>query len=131
MGQAGYILRFVDVVLILLFGFISISSIEPSIIEPPESTETPVMPPDREAIIYVGIQYDGTFLVEDESRVIDSVPALRSFLLEKVQEVGDRPLKVRLRSSRVAPIRYLMDAAGLCDELGIRKSIEVKVNASR
>lgn len=131
MGQAGYILRFVDVVLILLFGFISIASIEPSVIEPPESSETPTMPPDQETIIYIGIQQDGTFLVEDESQVISSVPALRGFLEGKILQHGQRPLKVRLRSSRTAPIRYLMDAAALCDELGVRKSIEVKVNTSR
>lgn len=130
MGQAGYILRFVDVVLILLFGFISISSIETTTIDPPESTEAPSLPPDQQRVLFVGIQPNGTFLVEEETQSLTSIPALRTYLVNQRSRYGGAALKVRLRASRVAPIRYLTQAAALCDELGLRKSIEVKINRS-
>ena len=41
MSRSGFIVRFVDVVLILLFGFISISSIRVTEVELPTSSETP------------------------------------------------------------------------------------------
>jgi biopolymer transport protein ExbD len=131
MRQSGYILRFVDVVLILLFGFISISSIDRSMVDPPESAETPVLQPDREEVVFVSIQRNGTMLVEDEAQRLGSLRALQAYLQQKRQQYGDVPMKVRLRSSQTAPMRYLMDAASLCDQMGIRKSIEVKINRSR
>jgi len=127
MSSSGFILRFVDVVLILLFGFISISSIKPSEINPPESTEAPSLPPSQEEEVFVGIRQNGTFAVEGGSKTITSVPALRSYLNSKRDRYEGVPMKVRLRASRVAPMRYLMQAAAICDDLGIQKSIEVEV----
>jgi len=129
MERPGYILRFVDVVLILLFGFISISSIESTDIELPESTETKILAPDREEVIFVGVQQDGSFLVEDETRTIPGLRGLQAYLLQKRDSYEKGvPIKVRIRCSKTAPMQYLMRAASLCDELGLRKSIEVKID---
>jgi biopolymer transport protein ExbD len=131
MGESGYLLRFVDIVLILLFGFICISSIKPSTVTPPKSSEAPYKNIDPNQIVYVSIQDNGTFLVEDESRSISSTERLRAFLRQKRQSIGRSAMKARLRSSRSAPIYYLMQAAKICKQLGIRKSIEVEIDRSR
>jgi biopolymer transport protein ExbD len=131
MGQAGYLLRFVDIVLILLFGFICISSIKPSSVQPPESTEAPYKNIDPSQIVFVSIQNDGAFLVDDERRTLRTPAQLRAFLRQKRDALGRTEMKARLRSSRTAPIYYLMQAAKICKQLGIPKSIEVEINRSR
>ena len=61
MSKGGNILRLIDIVLILLFGFISISEVsQRSRIRLAESTETPQSPPDKEEIIVVGISPEGS-----------------------------------------------------------------------
>jgi biopolymer transport protein ExbD len=131
MGQAGYLLRFVDIVLILLFGFICISSIKPSSVQPPESSEAPYKNIDPSQIVFVSIQNDGSFLVEDERRTLRTPAKLRTFLRQKRDALGRAEMKARLRSSQTAPIYYLMQAAKICKQLGIPKSIEVEINRSR
>jgi biopolymer transport protein ExbD len=126
MGQAGYILRFVDIVLILLFGMISVSRIEPSDIKPPESTETPDKPVVQKRVLFVGVETNGTIHVGDDNRALGSLSDLTGFLQNRINQYGRSALKVRIRSSRRAPMRYLMRIAALCDELGLEKSIEVE-----
>ena len=131
MGQAGYILRFVDIVLILLFGMISVSSIEPSDIQPPESTEVQDKPIVQKRVLFVGIEPDGTLHVGEDNRVLNSIVELSSFLRQKIQQHRRASLKVRIRSGHRAPMQYLMQAAALCDELGLRKSIEVETTSQK
>lgn len=126
MGQPGYILRFVDIVLILLFGMISVSRIEPSDIQPPESTETPDKPIVQERVLFVGIQTEGVIQVGEGNQTLQSLPELTEFLRGKIDQFGRSSLKVRVRSSHRAPMQYLLQVAALCDELGLRKSIEVE-----
>lgn len=130
MGQTGFLLRFVDIVLILLFGFICISSIKPSQVQPPKSSESPYKDIEQKRVVYVSIKREGTFLVGRENRVVGYPSEFKSFLLQKKREIGGN-LKVRIRSSRSAPIVFLMRAAKMCEELGIRKSIEVEIDKSR
>lgn len=126
MGQPGYILRFVDIVLILLFGMISVSRIEPSDIQPPESTETPDKPIVQERVLFVGIQTDGVIQVDEGNKTLQTLSELTEYLQENIDQFGRASLKVRVRSSHRAPMQYLMKIAALCDELGLRKSIEVE-----
>jgi biopolymer transport protein ExbD len=131
MGQSGYLLRFVDIVLILLFGFICISSVKPSSVTPPKSSEAPYKQVDPDEIVYVSIRDDGTFLVDQDRRTLASPQALRRYLSQKADAVGADAVKARLRSSRSAPIFYLMQAARICKQLGIQKSMEVEVDRAR
>lgn len=125
MQKSGFVVRFVDVVLILLFGFISISSVRASEIDLAESTETPAPVPDAEAVVFVGIRADGTFLIEDERTEVRGANALLSFLRLEQQAAGSAPLRVRIRAAHDAPMGFLVDAARVCDELGLPKSLEV------
>ena len=127
MQSSGFVVRFVDVVLILLFGFISISSVQETEVELPQSTETPAPPPEAEEVIFVGIRSDGTYLVDEERLEIRGANGLLRFVATELQRIGDRPVKVRIRASHDTPMGYLVDAARVCDELGVAKAMEVRM----
>ena len=130
MSRGGLLLRFVDVVLILLFGFISISEVtEQSRIKLPVSTETPQSYPDKEKVIFIGITREGRFLVDNEQKVITSIQRLREYILEikKLYESKNVKIRVRYRANWDTPVRYTIQAADLCDRLGIVKGIDVRL----
>jgi biopolymer transport protein ExbD len=129
--KSGFVVRFVDVVLILLFGFISISSVRVTEIELPESTETPPPAPEAEEVLFVGIRPDGTYLVDEEREEIQGAANLLRFVASQLEAVGDRPLKVRIRASHDTPMRFLIDAARVCDELGLPRALEVRMTGAR
>jgi biopolymer transport protein ExbD len=128
--KSGFVVRFVDVVLILLFGFISISSVRATEIDLPTSTETPTPPPETEEVVFVGIRADGTYLLDDEQVEIRGANELLRFISAELERIGDRPVKARIRASHDTPMRYLVDAARVCDRLGLPKAIEVRMAAS-
>jgi biopolymer transport protein ExbD len=125
--KSGFVVRFVDVVLILLFGFISISSVRATEIELPQSTETPPPPPEVEEVLFVGIRADGTYLVDDERSEIRGAGNLLRFIASELESIGDRRLKVRIRASYNTPMRFLVDAARVADELDLPKALEVQM----
>lgn len=127
MQKSGFVVRFVDVVLILLFGFISISSVRATEIELAQSTETPAPPVETEEVIFVGIRADGTYLVDDERSEVRGGRELLRFLASELERIGDRPVKVRIRASHDTPMGFLVDAARVCDELGVPKALEVQM----
>ena len=124
MKRSGFVVRFVDVVLILLFGFISISSVRSTQVELPRSTEAPIPPPELEEIVFVSIRSDGTYLVDDERSAIRGPDQLYRFLAGEVEKLGDVPAKVRIRANYDTPIRYLSD------RLGVSKAFEVRMVGS-
>ena len=130
MTRSGFVVRFVDVVLILLFGFISISSIRETELTLPVSTEKRDAVVDVEEVIFVGIRSDGTYLVDDEREQVRGGNALHAYLERRVRSLGEVPVKVRLRASHDTPMRFLVDAGRVCDALGVRKSFEVRLRVS-
>lgn len=132
MGKGSLLLRFVDVVLILLFGFISISEVsQQSRIKLPESRETPRSYPDKEKVVFIGITRDGQYLVDDESRVITDLDALKNYIQQRFNFYRARHVKmrVRYRANYDTPVRYTIQAAQICDQLGIVKGIDVKLKS--
>lgn len=128
MGTGGTLIRLIDVVFILLFGFISISEInQKSQIELPKSKETPPSNPDREQVIFVGITSDGKFLVENETRMIEGVRTLYFYLQGKVNQARreNTLLRVRIRSNWNTPVKYTAAVANLCENLKIPKGVDV------
>jgi len=129
MGQGSMLIRLIDVVFILLFGFISISQVtHKSQIDLPKSTETPNSYPDPEEIVFIGIIPSGIYLVENETRSIDDLQVLVYYLRNKKNELeqnGAR-IRVRLRAAWNTPIKHIMTAADVCDNLGIQKGIDVE-----
>ncbi len=127
MQKSGFVVRFVDVVLILLFGFISISSVRATEIDLAESTEIPAPIPDSDDVVFVGIRPDGTYLVDDERQALRGARQLFDFLSDEAARLGQRPVTVRIRASHDTPMRYLVDAARVTDQLGLPKALEVRM----
>jgi len=129
MKSGGGLIRLIDVVFILLFGFISISEIsEKSKIELPKSSEMPSSNPDKEKVIFIGIDSAGRYLVEEESKVITEPDVLFRYLSSKVTNANTRgeEFRVRIRSNWDTAIKYTMAAADICDHLNIPKGIDVR-----
>lgn len=128
MGTGSTLIRLIDVVFILLFGFISISEIShKSKIVLPKSSETPPSNPDKEQVVFVGIEHDGAYLVEDESKLIADPEGLLRYLENRVDRANrdGKNFRVRIRSNWDTPIKYTMAAADICDHLHIPKGIDV------
>jgi biopolymer transport protein ExbD len=134
MNKTSSLVRFVDVVLILLFGFISISEVtQQSKIKLPESVETPPSYPDKEEIIFIGVTPEGNYLVENESKLITSPRQLRRYVadVKRRYEARNLPLRIRIRANWDSPIKYTIRAADICDQLGIPKGIDVRLKSGR
>lgn len=133
MSKGGIILRLIDVVLILLFGFISISEISRQTqIELPKCKDIPLSNPDKEAILIVGITEDGRYLVEDETQYTTNTKVLMRYIEDKRKEFHKKntKMKVRIRSNYNAPVRYAIKLACICDLLKIPKSVDVQQKGS-
>lgn len=127
MSKGGFLLRFVDVVLILLFGFIVISDIdEDSQIVLPESTETEQSDAELFDVLYIGITSDGTFFDERENISFATSGDLRTYMQSHKQRFNENA-KVRIRANYDTQASYTIEVASICDELGIKKSIDVRL----
>lgn len=127
MNTGGFLLRFVDVVLILLFGFIVISDLdEDTEIILPESYETEQITPGRERIIYISINAEGTYLNESENIQFDNLESLESYILSKKNEFGNN-IKIRIRANYDTHVKHAIAVAQICDQLQVRKAIDVKI----
>lgn len=128
MNQGGIVIRLIDVVLILLFGFISISEISSkSIIKLPKSSQTQYSLPDKENLLIVGITPKGQFLVEDESHMLSDFLSLKNYILKTNDKNRENNIetRVRIRSNWNTPIKYTIAVANLCDDLKIPKGMDV------
>ena len=131
MKKKGFIVRFVDVVLILLFGFISISSIRATEIDLPDRTETTPPLPAADEQVFIAIRADGTYLVQDETLLIRGAESLYRFLSKELSGTGTTPIKVRIRASHNTPMKYLVEAARVCDALDLPRSFEVLLRSAQ
>lgn len=127
MKQGSYLLRFVDVVLILLFGFIVISDIdEDSQIILPSSSETEQSEAELYDVIYIGITPDGTYFDERENVSFNTPNDLQNYIQQHQNRYGDQA-KVRIRANYDTQARYTIEAARICDEVGVKKAIDVRL----
>jgi len=129
MRNGRYLVRFVDVVLILLFGFISISQVQKrSVVSPPKSSETAKTPADEVTDVFVSITNTGSYLVDNETRALETMDALTQFVELKKQQYGADRMKIRIRSDDTAPIQYAIALAEICDNAGVEKALDVRLS---
>ena len=124
------LVRLIDVVLILLFGFIAISEVAyRSQIDLPDSDQTPHSYPDKEEILIIGIMPNGLYLVEEETMAISNMETMQHYIQKKKREYEAHQIemRIRIRSAWNAPIKYMMALGDLCDELGIPKGMDVEI----
>lgn len=127
MKKGGFLIRFVDVVLILLFGFIVISDIdEDSQIILPESTETELSDPELSDVIYIGITSDGSYFDERQNIEFSSLNSLRNYIQQHKNRFGE-DAKVRIRANFDSKASHTIEVASICDEVGVKKSIDVRL----
>ena len=128
MGNGRFLVRFVDVVLILLFGFISISQVQKrSVVSPPKSSETAKTPADEVTDVFVSITDSGSYLVDNETRALETMDALVQFVEQKKSQYGADRMKIRIRSDDTAPIQYAIALAEICDNAGVDKALDVRL----
>lgn len=127
MKKGSYLLRFVDVVLILLFGFIAISDIsEESVIELPKSSEMTQIRPASDIILFLSITPDGAVIDEERKILLRSEKDIESYVRSHQVKYGVFS-KVRIRANYNTKAEKVVIVATICDRIGIQKSIEVEV----
>lgn len=127
MNRPGFVVRLVDVVLILLFGFISISNAGDSSLDLVESEEMGPTVVDNSEIIFIGVMDDGRYYLEKRNAYLDSINEVKTYLLQEKRLRSDTPLKVRIRASKNAPVHQVFSLSGLCKEVGIENTLDVKI----
>lgn len=121
-------IRLIDVVFNLLFGFIAISQIGSNLpIVLPKSTEAMDVAPNDAHTILVGVTKDGTYPVEKGALVLRNSNELRSYLTKKLGETKQNrvPLGVRICADWDSPVEYGIAVARICRDLGIPKGLDV------
>ncbi len=127
--RSGAVIRLIDVVLNLLFGFICISEVSlRSEVDLPVTQQIPLTNPDKEHVLYIGIMPAGDYLVSEDQSPITDLEQLRDFINhQKIEQAKKKMIiKVRIRSHRDAPAKYTVALAIICDELEVIKSIDVQ-----
>ncbi|NIR50653.1 biopolymer transporter ExbD [candidate division KSB1 bacterium] len=121
------IIRLIDIVFILLFGFVSVSQVSSvKTIEPPKSTEAPEAEPEGARIITVGVEKDGTYLIDGGEVVFQTLNDLQNFLAEaREKQTETQQIGVRIRAHWESPLEYSIAVARICKELGLPKGLDV------
>lgn len=126
--MGGLIIRLIDLVFILLFGFIAISQIDAlKEIQPPESTEAAGYASEATRVIIVNVRRDGTYPIDDGALIIPDSTRLQRFLANQAQLSAQdkRPLGIRIRAGFDTPVHYSMIAARICSDLSLPKGLDV------
>ncbi|MCA9740165.1 MAG: biopolymer transporter ExbD [Deferribacteres bacterium] len=126
--RTGLVLRLVDVIFILLFGFIIISEVErKSVIKLAKSKTTLPDIPDKEVVVFIGVLANGQYLIEKETQVVDNLLDLEHYLDIQMQFFADQNLqmRVRIRANFDAPVKYTFPVVGACRERGIPVGVDV------
>jgi biopolymer transport protein ExbD len=127
-SSSGMIMRLIDIVLLLLFGFISISQINrKSLIALPKSAAVPLAVPDREEVVFVGVMPDGTFLVENETRSIVDPRVLQVYLRQTQAKLAAQKtrMRVRIRANWDVPMTHVFRAVSSCETLKLPTGLDV------
>lgn len=127
MKRGRFLLRFVDVVLILLFGFVVISDIdEDSQIILPSSSQTEMFKAGAEVILFIGITTDGKYIDERENILFPSEQQLAVYIAQHKSQYGNLA-KVRIRANYDTQASYAIRLAQICDDIGINKALDVRL----
>jgi biopolymer transport protein ExbD len=127
-SSGGMIMRLIDIVLLLLFGFISISQLNrKSLIALPKSAAVPPAVPDREEVVFVGVMPDGTFLVENETRSIVEPRVLQVYLRQTQTKLAAQKtrMRVRIRANWDVPMAHVFRAVASCETLKLPTGLDV------
>lgn len=133
-SNSGFLIRFIDIGLIVLFGFLIISDIDSfTYIDMPGSSQNQTAEdPQKMSMVTVRISNDNTFtVVARESQRVPCRGVDREALEDCLVEV-DRSLKrqgrravVLVEPSEASIVQRTVDVLDICDRHGILKNINV------
>lgn len=141
MASRGFLIRFIDIGLIVLFGFLMISEIESSSrVEMgmnAEAEEAAEEPPDERAFVTVGITEDGLMSVVDPRSgevLMDGLASgqdLERVLrqLDRVNADAERETVVLIEPHEDSPVQFTVDVMDVCDRLSLARSLQVEVGS--
>jgi len=117
------VLRLIDIVLILLFGFISISHFDSSVsVQLPEAGHMPRLQAEFQNLAVVSLNEAGAFVCGPERHQVADATELRDWLAGE-QAAG--ATQVRLRADRGRPSSEVALLQELCGELDLGLSLEI------
>jgi biopolymer transport protein ExbD len=128
MSKKSVIIRLIDIVLILLFGFLVVSEInKKSPVKLPQSDVKVKRDLDEEELMIVGIKEDTTLYLEGEDRAIASINELYGLIVLRNESFNrlNRKFRVRIRSEWNLPIKYTMRIANFCRNNNISVGMDI------
>jgi len=128
MSKGSTIMRLIDIVLILLFGFLVVSEINrKSPVKLPQSNVKVKREIDEEELLIIGIKQDTTLYLEGENRGLASFPELYNLILTRNESFKkiNRKFRVRIRSNWNLPIKYTMRVANFCRNNNIPVGMDI------
>lgn len=138
MATRGFLIRFIDIGLLVLFGFLMISDIEASsrveLAGAGEPADEMREPESERSIVVVEVDADGSFLIgpggpgRDVVRVADPealAEALRALAAEH-ESAGRRTL-VLIEPHPASEVQRTVDVMDICDRLGLDKSLRMDI----
>lgn len=128
MGKNNLVIRLIDVVFILLFGFIAISQVGfSSSIEPPRSQEAEADAPDNTHTVVIGIEKNGTYPVDNGNVILNNTYDVRRYLTARAAQAASEgaQLGIRIRASWDSPVEYSLAVAKICRDMDLQKGLDV------
>ncbi len=136
MRNSSFLIRFIDIGLIILFGFVIISDItvRSHIDLPSSDPDDQEVTEDRElSLIVINIDPDNTFRVSDyhtstfwgEYHNLQILESVLQDLKDHLVEEGESPAAL-LEPHEDITMQSLIDVMDICDRLGIPKNINVQ-----
>ena len=143
MASRGFLIRFIDIGLIVLFGFLMISDIDASsrvdLAGAAPESEVLETPPEEEerAFIIVEITADGRFVVYEpaasgdtsDATVVDSSDELAVALAARsaIHETSGSETVVLIEPSPSSLVQRTVDVMDVCDRIGLPKSLRMDI----
>lgn len=126
MKRSGLLIRFVDVVLILLFGFIAISEIKlHNDIDLARSTETERPPIDKREVVFIGVTKTGAYSIEAQEATARLEDVTRYLETKRGSPADSAVFKVRVFPDSSARTKAIKAVLRVCDGLNIPKEVAV------
>ena len=137
MASRGLLIRFIDIGLIALFGFLMISDIENSSrveLDSPAQPTTEQDEPSEQIYLAVHISGEGRFSVVhvETDSVLASEITSREVLLEALRghsqdaRSSGRALTLLIRPDGRSPVQRTVDVMDVCDRLGLSRSLQME-----
>lgn len=136
MATRGFLIRFIDIGLIVLFGFLMISDIDASTRVDLAGTASEVEEPEDQeettAYLVVDVTPSGAFevvdpLIEDSGVTVQDVESLVRVLstLSAVHQQGGLETVVLIQPHAASPVQATVHVMDACDRLSLAKSLRM------